>query len=705
MRAACLAGLVLLVLVLSAGCGGDRVLMLPAWSLDAGGATTTVVLPAHFEARVGAGPAAYTLRTTALLPPDLRDRALTLAIPHFAARASLRANGLEAPELEASPLERYRGLGPRLFLVPADATRADTLDLELAVDHRWTQSAWLDTVPRLSADRGGDSGFTAVTAFRSASASAGLAMLVLVAVAYGVVFLADRRRAVFGWFALESLGLASYPAFVLGLTQPLLGPLDVPVMGVLVCAAAVCSVRFTGSLSGRRVSPLWWAPAGATLAIAVFARGPFESTRWLAPPTILTMLLALGYHARLLREALRTRRPAALLATMGWPLVCVAALGDFVGWLGLGELPLGPVASLRGGCAGLAVLSLLQALALSAELMDSLRRADALNVELRRQIGARSQQLAETLARVGSVRLPVLALTPGDVVEDRYRVRRFVGSGGMAWIYEVERIPDGRRLALKLLHGHAKGPAVARFAGEARLASEIAHPAIVSVVDVDLTSDGVLFLVMEYVDGKSLEQRLDHDDPPIAWSLSVLRQIAEGLEQVHARGIVHRDLKPANVLIADGQDGPVAKIVDFGVAALRAEQDGEARAARGGRVLGTPMYMAPELADDAAPPDVSADMFSFGVMAHELLVGRPPFRDPLFVRRLHGRSLPPAPPLAAVRPRIDRSVASLIDRCVELAPEARPSAAEAARILRAARAAEPDPSSAPSVKTARAFPT
>jgi serine/threonine-protein kinase len=377
------------------------------------------------------------------------------------------------------------------------------------------------------------------------------------------------------------------------------------------------------------------------------------------------------------------------------------------------------------------VVSLLQAGAISLQLMASLRRADALNAdlaarvdalartnaevrtlneELRRQIGARSLQIAETLANVGNLHLPVLALEPDDVVQDRYRVVRFVGSGGMAWVYEVQRLPDGRRLALKVLHGRTSGMALSRLAREARLASEVVHPCIVGVVDVDLTSEGVLFVVMEYVDGRSLEDYLD-DDPTIAWSLQVLRQIADGLEAVHERGIVHRDLKPANVLIEESSDAPAAKIADFGVSMLLAERarasrpddvhdaerSGDVRMTRAGRVMGTPMYMAPELAVEGAPVEPSIDMYAFGVMAYELLVGRPPFRDPLFVRRLHGRSIPPPPSLAVVRPRIDRTVAALVDRCLSISPAERPSARDASRALRDARL-DADPSSVPSVR-------
>jgi serine/threonine-protein kinase len=107
--------------------------------------------------------------------------------------------------------------------------------------------------------------------------------------------------------------------------------------------------------------------------------------------------------------------------------------------------------------------------------------------------------------------------------------------------------------------------------------------------------------------------------------------------------------------------------------------------------------MAPELAREGTPVHASVDIYAFGVMAHELLVGRPPFRDPLFVRAVHGRSLPPPTPLAVARPRLDRRFADFVDRCLSLDPNGRPTAQEAARVLKDVRL-EADPTSVPSVR-------
>lgn len=737
MRAARLILLLTLLVFSAAGCGGgqgspERGLPLPNWILTWQGGVEPLTLPAHIDRLLGDHDQRYTLATRVALPPGLRGQPLALTIDYFGGLASLRASGVEVPDADASVFERYRSVGPHRFVIPEAATRAGALDLEMTVSHRWTQSGWLDTVPRLSRGEHGDALYAFVSSFDSGSAAAALGMILLMALAYGIVYLADQRRSAYGWFVLASVSGGAYAAFSLGALQPVFGDHDLAAIGFLITVSAVCAIQFTASVYGRAASPWWWLMLGTWLAAAAFAHGPYQSTRWLSPIAIASMVAAGLYGgAQLVRESRRRRPPlASLLVTVAWPVVCVLALGDFAAWLGAGELYHGA----RGASLGTMTVSLLQAGALSAQLMESLRTADALNAalagrvdalestnaevrklnhELRYQIGNRSRDLAETLAKVGSLHLPVLALQPGDVVGERYQVVGFVGSGGMSWVYEVARTSDRRRLALKILHGKSSGEALSRFAREARLASEIDHPAIVAVVDVDMTSDGVLYIVMEYVEGRSLEAYLE-GDPAIAWSLQVLGQIAAGMAAVHARGVVHRDLKPANVLVEDRPEGASAKLVDFGVSSLltagatpraggapavvRGEAlRGDGRVTRAGRVMGTPVYMAPELAYDGAPVHPSLDMYAFGVMAHELLVGRPPFRDPLYVRRLHGRSLPPAPSLAVARPRLDRGVADVVDRCLSLDPSARPTAAEAAQALAEAHLAA-DHASLPSLR-------
>ncbi|HEX3343333.1 MAG TPA: hypothetical protein VHS09_02120, partial [Polyangiaceae bacterium] len=237
--------LLLLAVVLLAACGGapERPLMVPDWTLEAGGLTTRLSLPAHFDALLGDHPGRYTLRTEVALPAEMRGRELALTIPYFAALVALRVDGTELLDLDAGVLDRYRGAGAHRFVVPASATGGQDLPLELTVEHRWTQSGWLDTVPRLSAGRAGDSGYVFVKLFDQGSAAAGLAMLLLVGFANGIVFLADRRRTAYGWFTVASFTGSVYAAFSLGITQPLFGGYDSLVMGGAVLLSALTTMR------------------------------------------------------------------------------------------------------------------------------------------------------------------------------------------------------------------------------------------------------------------------------------------------------------------------------------------------------------------------------------------------------------------------------------------------------------------------------
>ncbi|MGZ3429643.1 MAG: serine/threonine-protein kinase, partial [Polyangia bacterium] len=313
------------------------------------------------------------------------------------------------------------------------------------------------------------------------------------------------------------------------------------------------------------------------------------------------------------------------------------------------------------------------------------REVRALNDELRRQVADRSRELAEALARLAGAPRVSTRFAAGDVVDERYRIARAIGAGGMGQVYEAERLADGRRLALKMLTGVANHEALARFAREAQIAAELDHPGVVAALDVGVTRSGTLFVVMELVAGSSLAaSRARYGDA--AWALPILRQIAAALSAMHARGIIHRDLKPSNVLV----DGDSVKVADFGLATVSRSSswdDGGAVAStdaaltRTGAVMGTPLYMAPELADGARDVGPSSDIFSFGVVAYELLANRLPHAAPPVLERLSGRSAPAATPLGQARPDLSSELSALVDGCVALSQEQRPSADAVAAAL------------------------
>jgi hypothetical protein len=264
---------------------------------------------------------------------------------------------------------------------------------------------------------------------------------------------------------------------------------------------------------------------------------------------------------------------------------------------------------------GAVAMAVLFSLLVGHTVFEQNQHISSLNVELRRQIGDRARQLSEALARLSSA---PPTLDAGALVADRYRIVGRLGMGGMGIVYEVARTSDGKRFALKMVKGVSDRDALVRFAREAQIMAELDHPNIVSVLDVDVSQNGSLFLVMDLVPGATL---LAHKERwgDFRWARPILGQIASALVAMHARGVVHRDLKPANVLL----DGERVKVSDFGIARLRRDDPGESTVTRDltrtGAFLGTPRYAAPELLKGVREAQPACDLWSFGVMAEELL--------------------------------------------------------------------------------------
>jgi serine/threonine protein kinase len=331
------------------------------------------------------------------------------------------------------------------------------------------------------------------------------------------------------------------------------------------------------------------------------------------------------------------------------------------------------------------------------------REVVLLNEELRRQIAARSSHLAQALSRLDASAPEIEALVPGDTIDDRYTVVRAIGAGGAGSVYEVSRLKDGRRLALKVVRGEANPQMLARLAREAQLVAQIEHAHVIAIVDVEIARAGFLYIVMELVDGPSLRD-LKGRFGERRWALGILRQIAEGLAAIHAHGIVHRDLKPGNVLVvpSDGDHAEAVKIADFGIASafeaiettVKVSGRRDVTPARTptplakdgsltetGMLLGTPLYMAPELVDGAKNAQPSADLFGFGMIAVEMLTGVPPFVEPAAVRRLNGESDQAPPPVASLCDGLSPELSDALDRCLSFEPADRPTAAEMAGLL------------------------
>jgi serine/threonine-protein kinase len=252
----------------------------------------------------------------------------------------------------------------------------------------------------------------------------------------------------------------------------------------------------------------------------------------------------------------------------------------------------------------------------------------------------------------------------GQVVKDRYTVETLLGEGGDALVYRAADRHLRRTVAVKFLRPELRSDPtfVARFEREARSAGSLNHPHIVPVFDYG-EALGTYFLVMEYVAGGDLRDRLQYGSLAVPTAVRVATEVAQALGAAHALGIVHRDVKPANVLLTE--DGH-AKVTDFGIAKMLAVPQLTATAA----IIGTPHYLAPEQATgDTVTP--ATDVYSLGVVLYELLAGRRPFEGESFIRVAMQHLNAPPPPLAELNPAVPSSLAAIVARALAKDPAAR----------------------------------
>ena len=205
---------------------------------------------------------------------------------------------------------------------------------------------------------------------------------------------------------------------------------------------------------------------------------------------------------------------------------------------------------------------------------------------------------------------------------DRYRIERELGQGGMATVYLAEDLKHERQVAIKVLREDLSASLGAgRFLREIKIAAQLQHPHILPLLDSG-EADGFLYFVMPYIKGQSLRERLAREgELPVPEAVRLISEVVDALVEAHAHGVVHRDIKPDNVMLS----GRHALVTDFGVAKAISEATGRNTVTTLGVAVGTPTYMSPEQA--AADPHVDhrSDIYSVGVMAYEMLSGRPPF--------------------------------------------------------------------------------
>lgn len=265
-----------------------------------------------------------------------------------------------------------------------------------------------------------------------------------------------------------------------------------------------------------------------------------------------------------------------------------------------------------------------------------------------------------------------MALEIGDVIQNKYKIVGVIGQGGMGAVFEGENMAIARRVAIKVLHQQVASQAgvLERFEREAQAAGRIGNDHILEVLDMGTLADGDRFMVMEFLDGETLQDRIQKRgrmSPSEAANLS--KQLLTGLLAAHHAGIIHRDLKPENVFILREKAGRTdfVKIIDFGISKFT-QLGGDMKMTATGAVMGTPYYMSPEQAKGTTAADARSDLYAVGVILYKAITGQVPFDGQTFNELLFKIVLSPLPNAREFVPDLDPAFESII--CKAMARDA-----------------------------------
>ena len=264
----------------------------------------------------------------------------------------------------------------------------------------------------------------------------------------------------------------------------------------------------------------------------------------------------------------------------------------------------------------------------------------------------------------------------GQVIADRYHIIKKLGEGGMGAVYLGEHVKMGRKSAIKVMNpGMSADPdAISRFNREASNASRISHPNVCQIYDFGETTEGVIYLAMEFIEGSALTDLIEKEGAlPPARAGKILKQSADALASAHDLGIVHRDLKPDNIMIVQGRDGSdIVKVVDFGIAKAVAGDEAGQKVTKTGLVVGTPEYMSPEqLSGDKL--DGRSDIYSLGLVFYRMLTGVLPFQADSAQETMIKRLTDDPMPLETARPDIvfPAKLQAVLDKALARLPSER----------------------------------
>jgi serine/threonine-protein kinase len=260
----------------------------------------------------------------------------------------------------------------------------------------------------------------------------------------------------------------------------------------------------------------------------------------------------------------------------------------------------------------------------------------------------------------------------GQTLADKYRIDEKLNEGGMGTVYRGTHVLMDKTVAIKVLRPSlaADEKIVARFSREARAASRISHPHALSVTDFGEAENGVVFLVMEFLNGQTLKNIIRQEGPmPLPRVVEIIRQVGAALDAAHEQGVVHRDLKSENIMLLASNGPDYAKVLDFGIAKIK-EHDGDydPGLTAPDLVIGTPQYMSPEQCSQAPDIDSRSDIYSLGVIVYEMLVGHVPFTGPSPTAIMMKHLQEPVPSVLVERNDLPAAVGRVISRAMAKRP-------------------------------------